>query len=92
LRRYCNKITSEEDKGLKRKTKKVKIIEKELTILKNRPMYTALLVYLSLLSLSQAPFTATLLGLWLGRIYRTASYELGYCFGINYCIYYAYAI
>ncbi|TFK95120.1 hypothetical protein BDV98DRAFT_578312 [Pterulicium gracile] len=28
-------------------------------------------------------------GLWLGRVCRTASHELGHCFGIDHCVYYA---
>ncbi|KAK2753940.1 hypothetical protein FQN54_007299 [Arachnomyces sp. PD_36] len=32
---------------------------------------------------------ATLSGLWLGRVCRTASHELGHCFGIGHCPYYA---
>ncbi|KAK4994477.1 hypothetical protein LTR66_005496 [Elasticomyces elasticus] len=32
---------------------------------------------------------ATLSGLWLGRVCRTASHELGHCLGIDHCVYYA---
>jgi archaemetzincin len=32
---------------------------------------------------------ASLSGLWLGRIATTASHELGHCFGIDHCVYYA---
>lgn len=28
-------------------------------------------------------------GLWLGRVCKTASHELGHCFGIDHCVYYA---
>lgn len=28
-------------------------------------------------------------GLWLSRVYKTASHELGHCFGIDHCVYYA---
>ncbi|KDR81884.1 hypothetical protein GALMADRAFT_240156 [Galerina marginata CBS 339.88] len=35
---------------------------------------------------------AELRGLWLGRVCRTASHELGHCFGIDHCIYYACAM
>lgn len=31
----------------------------------------------------------SLAALWLGRICRTASHELGHCFGIDHCVYYA---
>ena len=30
--------------------------------------------------------------LWLGRVCRTASHELGHCFGIDHCVYYACAM
>lgn len=41
-------------------------------------------------SLSTLPWTAeSLTALWLGRICRTASHELGHCFGIDHCVYYA---
>ena len=41
-------------------------------------------------SLSALPWTAeSLTALWLGRICRTASHELGHCFGIDHCVYYA---
>lgn len=32
---------------------------------------------------------ASLSALWLGRVCKTASHELGHCFGINHCVYYA---
>ena len=32
---------------------------------------------------------AALSGLWLGRVCRTASHELGHCFGMEHCVYYA---
>ena len=39
------------------------------------------------LYLSSSP--TVLSGLWLGRDCRTASHELGHCFGIEHCVYYA---
>lgn len=33
--------------------------------------------------------TTSLSALWLGRVCRTASHELGHCFGIDHCMYYA---
>lgn len=64
----------------------------ELTNLKNEavtPMHAALSAHVSLPSLDSAPSAAALSGLWLGRVCRTASHELGHCFGIDHCIYYA---
>ena len=31
-------------------------------------------------------------GLWLGRLCRTASHEVGHCFGLDHCVYYACAM
>jgi archaemetzincin len=92
LRRCCDKATNEDDEGLTRKSKKVKIMERELTASKEGAMHAALSAHLSLPTLSQAPSTATLSGLWLGRVCRTASHELGHCFGIDHCVYYACAM
>ncbi len=36
--------------------------------------------------------TSVLDGLWLGRMCRTAAHELGHCFGMDHCIYYACAM
>lgn len=38
---------------------------------------------------SSSPSTTALSGLWLGRVCRTTSHELGHCFGIAHCPYYA---
>ncbi|KAI9649241.1 hypothetical protein NHQ30_001809 [Ciborinia camelliae] len=43
----------------------------------------------TLLPLSPNPTSDALAGLYLSRICRTASHELGHCFGIDHCIYYA---
>jgi archaemetzincin len=42
-------------------------------------------------SLSSIPTSSqtSLAALWLGRVCRTASHELGHCFGIDHCVYYA---
>jgi archaemetzincin len=32
---------------------------------------------------------SVLRGLWLGRVCKTSSHELGHCFGIDHCVYYA---
>lgn len=51
------------------------------------PMYAAVSAHLS------PPLDPTSLdaisGLWLARVCRTASHELGHCFGIDHCVYYA---
>ncbi|RDW94619.1 hypothetical protein BP5796_00382 [Coleophoma crateriformis] len=40
-------------------------------------------------SLVNSPTSETLSGLWLGRVCRTVSHELGHCFGMDHCVYYA---
>lgn len=56
------------------------------------PMHAALSAHVSLPSLDLAPSVAALSGMWLGRVCRTASHELGHCFGIDHCVYYACAM
>ncbi|KKZ66631.1 hypothetical protein EMCG_00194 [[Emmonsia] crescens] len=53
------------------------------------PLPAALLAHKSLPPLKPFPTTTQLSGLWLGRVCRTASHELGHCFGIDHCMYYA---
>ncbi|PGH12902.1 hypothetical protein AJ79_04002 [Helicocarpus griseus UAMH5409] len=53
------------------------------------PLHAALLAHKSLPSLELFPTATQLSGLWLGRVCRTASHELGHCFGIDHCMYFA---
>ncbi|KIK69953.1 hypothetical protein GYMLUDRAFT_34357 [Collybiopsis luxurians FD-317 M1] len=53
------------------------------------PMYAALEAHCGLPS-HLSP--STLSGLWLARVCRTASHELGHCFGLDHCVYYACAM
>ncbi|KAB8299981.1 hypothetical protein EYC80_000223 [Monilinia laxa] len=55
------------------------------------PLALAVTQQNTLLSLSSSPDISSniLPGLYLSRICRTASHELGHCFGIDHCIYYA---
>ncbi|KAF5367332.1 hypothetical protein D9757_010102 [Collybiopsis confluens] len=50
------------------------------------PMYAALKACCDLPLLPSDPSPS---GLWLARVCRTASHELGHCFGIDHCAYYA---
>ncbi|KAG6844062.1 hypothetical protein H0H87_010060 [Tephrocybe sp. NHM501043] len=54
------------------------------------PMWAALSAFTSIPFSSPSP--AALSGLWLGRVCRTASHELGHCFGMEHCVYYACAM
>lgn len=53
----------------------------------NGPVRDAVSVYRSLPDVDSSP--SLLSALWLGRVCRTASHELGHCFGIAHCVYYA---
>ena len=54
---------------------------------KPSPLHAAVAAY------SALPHKFSLLtGLWLGRVCRTASHELGHCFGLDHCVYYACAM
>lgn len=43
----------------------------------------------ALKALPEPASPAELTGLWLGRMARTAAHELGHCFGLEHCVYYA---
>ncbi|KAI9925231.1 hypothetical protein ASPWEDRAFT_121155 [Aspergillus wentii DTO 134E9] len=53
----------------------------------NPPLEAALASYSKLPDIDSFP--ALLSALWLARMCRTASHELGHCFGIDHCVYYA---
>ncbi|KAF8967028.1 hypothetical protein BDZ97DRAFT_1656732 [Flammula alnicola] len=53
------------------------------------PLSAALSAHRSLPSLAESPAAAALNGLWMSRVCRTAAHELGHCFGMDHCIYYA---
>lgn len=53
------------------------------------PIHAALIAHRSLPSFDDSPPTPQLDGLWLGRVCRTAAHELGHCFGMDHCTYYA---
>lgn len=54
------------------------------------PMQAALAAHNSVPSLAHGrPSAAALSALWLARVCRTSAHELGHCFGIGHCVYYA---
>jgi archaemetzincin len=77
--------------GEKRKKKKLKIDKNSPPNDdgENSPMRAALNAHVALPPLNDSRSMTTLSGLWLGRICRTAGHELGHCFGIDHCVYYA---
>jgi len=52
-------------------------------------LQAAVAAHKALPSLDASSSATTLAGLWRGRVCRTASHELGHCFGIEHCVYYA---
>ena len=88
VQRCCN------GEGRPPKAKKARKIEKgkDKESVPSSPMHAAAAAHNSLPSLQRNPSVKALYGLWLGRVCRTASHELGHCFGIAHCIYYACAM
>ncbi|KAF8866931.1 hypothetical protein BDZ45DRAFT_719937 [Acephala macrosclerotiorum] len=62
---------------------------KEQDAAEETPLQLAVTAHNSLRSLINSPSPEALSGLWLGRVCRTASHELGHCFGMGHCVYYA---
>lgn len=55
----------------------------------NNPIQEAVSAHARLPSLEGKRSPAVLSGLWLGRVCRTVSHELGHCLGMDHCVYYA---
>jgi archaemetzincin len=86
--RYIEECCEDGAAGKKKKKQKVEKREATWTSLKT-PMHGAVAAHLSLPPLDVPLSAETISGLWLGRVCRTASHELGHCFGIGHCVYYA---
>ncbi|KAJ3771300.1 hypothetical protein FB446DRAFT_111717 [Lentinula raphanica] len=57
------------------------------------PMHAAVTAHLARPATTNSEHTLSALsGLWLARVCRTASHELGHCFGMDHCVYYACAM
>lgn len=53
------------------------------------PLHAAVSAYKSIAMSNPSSDASSLSALWLARCCRTASHELGHCFGMDHCIYYA---
>ncbi|KAJ5299884.1 hypothetical protein N7476_011441 [Penicillium atrosanguineum] len=84
ISQYCS---VSEPRAKRPKTGKTKAGKPRSNIALNGPMKAALSVYKSLPMSDQS--TSLLSALWLGRTCRTAAHELGHCFGMDHCVYYA---
>ncbi|KAF2475557.1 uncharacterized protein BDR25DRAFT_301180 [Lindgomyces ingoldianus] len=60
-----------------------------LPTLHERPLNAAVQTHISLPPISAASSPTSITNLWLSRVCRTASHELGHCFGFDHCVYYA---
>lgn len=101
LDRMCDEFEGEETEVEEVKSARVKWQKKKRTekspenedenetIQRRGPLYAALKAHSSLPLPQLNPSPTTLYGLWLGRVCRTAGHELGHCFGIGHCTYYA---
>ncbi|KAJ5886891.1 uncharacterized protein N7473_009565 [Penicillium subrubescens] len=69
-------------------TKPIEI--KDSSSISSSPLMAAMSIYRDLETTNRSP--SALSTLWLGRMCRTAAHELGHCFGIDHCVYYACAM
>jgi archaemetzincin len=82
---WCVDEVDIEETGAERKGEESKSDGKRMT-----PMQAALTAHNSLPSLARSnPSAASLSALWLARVCRTTAHELGHCFGLDHCVYYA---
>lgn len=89
----CVEEAEEEDEEVeaqpRKKRQKMATVEEEQQGERVSPMRTAVTAHTSLPPLNLSPSSAAVSGLWLGRVCRTVSHELGHCFGIDHCVSYA---
>jgi archaemetzincin len=75
-----------------KKAAKKRRIEQDQKVAKSTidsPMQAAIWAYISAPSILNLTDPKLLTGLWFSRVCRTVSHELGHCFGIAHCAYYA---
>ncbi|KAJ5153392.1 uncharacterized protein N7482_009870 [Penicillium canariense] len=83
--------TSQQSAKRQKKSKSANLKETKDSVFGSpSPLVAAISVYrgLEITNLSQSALST----LWLGRVCRTAAHELGHCFGIDHCVYYACAM
>ncbi|KAJ6178537.1 Peptidase M54 archaemetzincin [Penicillium mononematosum] len=86
--KYISACASTEPSAKRQKRSQVNSRESQNSTLGlNGPVKDAVSVYRSLPEVHSS--SSLLSALWLGRVCRTASHELGHCFGIAHCVYYA---
>lgn len=75
--------------GKKKQANKIPVTNHTAGEARPSPMDAALAAHVALPPLNASSPNIILSGLWLGRICRTVSHELGHCFGIAHCVYFA---
>ncbi|KAG1690559.1 hypothetical protein DVH05_028062 [Phytophthora capsici] len=87
-RKYVDTCVKNNDSGSPRKKKKK--TSRQLDKHKDLPDYSSSAMEAAVRAFTSAPATAqSEAALWLARVCRTASHELGHCFGMDHCVYYA---
>lgn len=87
--RNCCSAASESPPAPKKRKQNDSHPDETATTESSSPLHAAVSAHKALPPLDPSPSAAALTGLWLGRVCRTSSHELGHCFGIDHCVYYA---
>jgi archaemetzincin len=87
----CYEKTGKGNGGQKKKKtqKTTSAVESSESSSDPTPLQSAVAAHNALPDLEPSSSAAALQGLWLGRVCRTAGHELGHCFGMDHCVYYA---
>ncbi|KAL2868987.1 uncharacterized protein BJX67DRAFT_348450 [Aspergillus lucknowensis] len=86
---YIQAICKDEGPLPKRKKASQLSTRSHTSVANNKPLEAALAAYSEPPPRSRSPDTENASTLWLWRIARTVSHELGHCFGLDHCVYYA---
>ena len=87
IQRCCEKSTKRKAKVSGKTAQQATMIREKLSsdATANTPLQAAVTAHKAITS-------AELPGLWLSRVCQTSSHELGHCFGVGHCVYYACAM